>query len=106
MSSATSRTVLGPRVQSTRRIASSASVGLRRIAFGTRRIIYEAFRRCQYEKVRRHKGHKGWRQRHKGHEDGEGYSRSAVSGSTRVARDEGTATATAATSARSTETAV
>src|SRR5476651_1564195 len=53
MSSAIWRTVLGPRDHSTRRIASSASVGLRRSFM--RRIIYDTLRRCQYECCRREK---------------------------------------------------
>src|SRR2546427_559015 len=52
MASATSRTVLGPRDQSTRRIASSASVGFRAVGF-MGRSIYDDLRRCQYEMVRR-----------------------------------------------------
>src|SRR4051794_2899232 len=52
MSSAIWRTVLGPRDHNTERIASSASVGLRRSAF-IDRIIYDTLRSCQYEDFRR-----------------------------------------------------
>jgi hypothetical protein len=44
--------VLGPRDHSTRRMASSASVGfLRSVTPG---IVYDSLRSCQYETVRSH----------------------------------------------------
>src|SRR5262245_33916078 len=54
IAAATSRTVEGPRAQSTRRMATSASVGLRRLF--TRPIVYDNLRRCQYESLRRRNG--------------------------------------------------
>src|SRR5262249_30022582 len=117
--SATSRTVLGPRVQRTRRMASSASVGLRRRE-DMAAIIYDDFRRCQYESFRRTAAPGAWhpslapeadtRAWHRslapepGTRDSQA-SRSAVSGATRLARLDGTATARIDTSASRRETA-